>query len=301
MRRSQRGDHREEITELPTLQSITTNETITSPSNPRVRTTLKLRDATTRRQTGLTLIDGQREIHRCLAAEKEIIEVFFDADSFSSLSDREQTDLISIVTQASAQGASVTPLSSRPFSKIAFGNRNEGIVAVARFRAESLTDFKPRSTSPIFLLEGIEKPGNLGAIFRTADAAGFGGVIICGQGTDASNPAVIRASLGTVFNVPIACDTSAAAIQWCENHQQNIVAATPVGTTDWHAAEMAKQPAILLGSEAHGISTLWFDAAKNKKIALETVALPMLGLADSLNVSATAAVLAYESVRQRNA
>lgn len=286
---------------MPTLQSITTNETITSPSNPRVRTTLKLRDATTRRQTGLTLIDGQREIHRCLAAEKEIIEVFFDADSFSSLSDREQTDLISIVTQASAQGASVTPLSSRPFSKIAFGNRNEGIVAVARFRAESLTDFKPRSTLPIFLLEGIEKPGNLGAIFRTADAAGFGGVIICGQGTDASNPAVIRASLGTVFNVPIACDTSAAAIQWCENHQQNIVAATPVGTTDWHAAEMAKQPAILLGSEAHGISTLWFDAAKNKKIALETVALPMLGLADSLNVSATAAVLAYESVRQRNA
>ena len=286
---------------MPTLQSITNNETITSPSNPRVRTTLKLRDATTRRQTGLTLIDGQREIHRCLAAEKEIIEVFFDADSFSSLSDREQTDLISIVTQASAQGASVTPLSSRPFSKIAFGNRNEGIVAVARFRAESLTDFKPRSTSPIFLLEGIEKPGNLGAIFRTADAAGFGGVIICGQGTDASNPAVIRASLGTVFNVPIACDTSAAAIQWCENHQQNIVAATPVGTTDWHAAEMAKQPAILLGSEAHGISTLWFDAAKNKKIALETVALPMLGLADSLNVSATAAVLAYESVRQRNA
>ena len=301
MRRSQRGDHREEITELPTLQSITTNETITSPSNPRVRTTLKLRDATTRRQTGLTLIDGQREIRRCLAAEKEIIEVFFDANSFSSLSDTEQTDLISIVTQASAQGASVTPLSSRPFSKIAFGNRNEGIVAVARFRAESLTDFKPRSTSPIFLLEGIEKPGNLGAIFRTADAAGFGGVIICGQGTDASNPAVIRASLGTVFNVPIACDTSAAAIQWCENHQQNIVAATPVGTTDWHAAEMAKQPAILLGSEAHGISTLWFDAAKNKKIALETVALPMLGLADSLNVSATAAVLAYESVRQRNA
>ncbi|MBQ79781.1 MAG: 23S rRNA methyltransferase, partial [Planctomycetaceae bacterium] len=251
--------------------------------------------------TGLTLIDGQREIYRCLAAQKEIIEVFFDADSFSSLSDTEQTNLLSIVTQASAQGAAVTPLSSRPFSKIAFGNRNEGIVAVARFRAETLADFKPRPNSPIFLLEGIEKPGNLGAIFRTADAAGFGGVIICGKGTDASNPAVIRASLGTVFHVPVACDTSVAAIQWCEHHQQNIVAATPVGTTDWHTAEMAKQPAILLGSEAHGISSLWFDAAKNKKLALQTVALPMLGLADSLNVSATAAVLAYESVRQRNA
>ena len=286
---------------MPPLQSITTSETITSPSNPRVRNTSKLRDATTRRQTGLTLIDGQREIHRCLAAEKELIEIFFDADSFSLLSDTEQTNLTSIVTQASAQGAAVTPLSSRPFSKIAFGNRNEGIVAVARFRAETLADFKPRPNSPIFLLEGIEKPGNLGAIFRTADAAGFGGVIICGQGTDASNPAVIRASLGTVFHVPVACDTSVATIQWCEHHQQNIVAATPVGTTDWHATVMAKQPAILLGSEAHGISTLWFDAAKNKKLVLETVALPMLGLADSLNVSATAAVLAYESVRQQNA
>ena len=286
---------------MPPLQSITTSETITSPSNPRVRTTSKLRDATTRRQTGLTLIDGQREIYRCLAAQKEITEVFFDADSFSSLTGPEQTDLTSILTQAAAQGAAVTPLSSRPFSKIAFGNRNEGIVAVARFRAESLADFKPRPNSPIFLLEGIEKPGNLGAIFRTADAAGFGGVIICGQGTDASNPAVIRASLGTVFHVPVACDTSVATIQWCEHHQQNIVAATPVGTTNWHEAVLAKQSAILLGSEAHGISALWFDAAKNKKLVLETVALPMLGLADSLNVSATAAVLAYESVRQQNA
>ena len=286
---------------MPPLQSITTSETITSPSNPRVRTTSKLRDATTRRQTGLTLIDGQREIHRCLAAQKEITEVFFDADSFSSLTSAQQTNLTSIITQAAVQGAAVTPLSSRPFSKIAFGNRNEGIVAVARFQAESLAGFKPRPNSPIFLLEGIEKPGNLGAIFRTADAAGFGGVIICGQGTDASNPAVIRASLGTVFHVPVACDTSVATIQWCEHHQQNIVAATPVGTTDWHAAEMSKQSAILLGSEAHGISALWFDAAKNKKIVLETVGLPMLGLADSLNVSATAAVLAYESVRQQNA
>lgn len=286
---------------MPPLQSITTSETITSPSNPRVRTTSKLRDATTRRQTGLTLIDGQREIYRCLAAQKEITEVFFDADSFSSLTSAQQTNLTSIITQAAVQGAAVTPLSSRPFSKIAFGNRNEGIVAVARFRAESLADFKPRPNSPIFLLEGIEKPGNLGAIFRTADAAGFGGVIICGQGTDASNPAVIRASLGTVFHVPVACDTSVATIQWCEHHQQNIVAATPVGTTNWHAAVLAKQSAILLGSEAHGISALWFDAAKNKKLVLETVALPMLGLADSLNVSATAAVLAYESVRQQNA
>lgn len=281
------------------LQSLPTTETITSPSNARVRSTMKLRDATTRRQTGLTLIDGQREIQRCLTAKKEIVEIFFEADRLSSLPDTEQEIFASLLHQASAQGCSLTSLSSRPFSKIAFGNRNEGLVAVARFQTDSVAEFKPRPDAPIFILEGIEKPGNLGAIFRTADAAGFGGIIICGKGTDASNPAVIRASLGTVFSMPVACDTTPTVMQWCISRKQNIVAATPNGTTPWHAVEFANQPAILLGSEANGLSSLWLEAATKKNIALETVALPMLGLADSLNVSATAAVLAYESLRQR--
>ena len=281
------------------LQSLPTTETITSPSNARVRSTMKLRDATARRQTGLTLIDGQREIQRCLTAKKEIVEIFFEADRLSSLPDTEQEIFASLLHQASAQGCSLTSLSSRPFSKIAFGNRNEGLVAVARFQADLVEDFKPRPDAPIFILEGIEKPGNLGAIFRTADAAGFGGIIICGKGTDASNPAVIRASLGTVFSMPVACDTTPTVMQWCISRKQNIVAATPNGTTPWHAVEFANQSAILLGSEANGLSSLWLEADTKKNIALETVTLPMLGLADSLNVSATAAVLAYESLRQR--
>ncbi|MBC89393.1 MAG: hypothetical protein CMJ71_01665, partial [Planctomycetaceae bacterium] len=261
------------------LQSIPTTETITSPSNARVRSTMKLRDATARRQTGLTLIDGQREIQRCLTAKKEIVEIFFEADRLSSLPDTEQEIFASLLHQASAQGCSLTSLSSRPFSKIAFGNRNEGLVAVARFQADLVEDFKPRPDAPIFILEGIEKPGNLGAIFRTADAAGFGGIIICGKGTDASNPAVIRASLGTVFSMPVACDTTPTVMQWCISRKQNIVAATPNGTTPWHAVEFANQSAILLGSEANGLSSLWLEADTKKKIALETVALPMLGLA----------------------
>jgi len=260
---------------------------------------MKLRDAAVRRETGLTLIDGQREIQRCLAAKKEIVEIFLDVDSFASLSDTDQKNFELLLREASTQHALLTPLSTRPFSKIAFGNRNEGLVAVARFHAEALADFKPRPDAPLFILEGIEKPGNLGAIFRSADAAGVGGVIICGKGTDASNPAVIRASLGTVFSVPIACDTTSAVIQWCIAHNQNIVAATPDGTTRWHAVEFTNQPPILLGSEAHGISSCWLEAVTKKNITLETVALPMRGLADSLNVSATAAVLAYESLRQR--
>ena len=260
---------------------------------------MKLRDAAVRRETGLTLIDGQREIQRCLAAKKEIVEIFLDVDSFASLSDTDQKNFELLLREASTQHALLTPLSTRPFSKIAFGNRNEGLVAVARFHAGVLVDFKPHPSEPLFILDGIEKPGNLGAIFRSADAAGIGGIILCGKGTDASNPAVIRASLGTVFCVPIACDTTSAVIQWCIAHNQNIVAATPDGTTRWHAVEFANQPAILLGSEAHGISSCWLEAVTKKNITLETVALPMRGLADSLNVSATAAVLAYESLRQR--
>ena len=274
---------------------------ITSPSNARVRSTMKLRDASVRRETGLTLIDGQREIQRCLTAKKQIVEIFFDADLFPTLSDTDQKNFELLLREASSRTASLTPLSTRAFSKIAFGNRNEGLVAVARFQTDSVADFKPRPDAPIFILEGIEKPGNLGAIFRTADAAGFGGIIICGKGTDASNPAVIRASLGTVFSMPIACDTTPIVMQWCISRKQHIVAATPDGTTCWHAVEFTNQPAILLGSEAHGLSSLWLEAATKKNIALETVALPMLGLADSLNVSATAAVLAYESLRQREA
>ena len=262
---------------------------------------MKLRDASVRRETGLTLIDGQREIQRCLTAKKQIVEIFFDADLFPTLSDTDQKNFELLLHKASSRTASLTPLSTRAFSKIAFGNRNEGLVAVARFQTDSVADFKPRPDAPIFILEGIEKPGNMGAIFRTADAAGFGGIIICGKGTDASNPAVIRASLGTVFSMPIACNTTPIVMQWCISRKQHIVAATPDGTTCWHAVEFTSQPAILLGSEAHGLSSLWLEAATKKNIALETVALPMLGLADSLNVSATAAVLAYESLRQREA
>jgi len=150
-----------EIAELSVLQSITTTETITSPSNARVRSTMKLRDAAVRRETGLTIIDGQREIQRCLTAKKEIVEIFFDADSFASLSDTDKKNFELLLREASAQHASLTPLSTRPFSKIAFGNRNEGLVAVARFHAGALVDFKPHPSEPLFILDGIEKPGNL--------------------------------------------------------------------------------------------------------------------------------------------
>lgn len=277
------------------IDSILTAGTITSPANPRVRAAVRLRDAGQRRETGLTLVDGLREISRCLHAGIELVEAFIAADRLSPPA----APLLAVLAELVDRNVPLLPLAERPFTRIGFGGRNEGVVAVVRFQSGTLGAFSPVADRPLFILEGIEKPGNLGAILRSADAAGCGGVIVCGAGTDAANPAVIRASLGTVFSLPLAAATTAAGIAWCVAQHRRVIAATPDGSCRWHDADLGSDAAILLGSEAHGISAAWSDAAAAGSLALTTVALPMLGVADSLNVSATAAVLAYEALRQR--
>ena len=281
------------------LDAVLAADPITSPANPRVRAAARLREGPARRETGLTLIDGMREISRALAAGIEPVEVFVSASRVSGPSASMTPPLASLLTDLTAKRVPLVSLSDRPFGRLAFGDRNEGMVAVMRFRSSPLEAFQPLEGRPIFILEGVEKPGNLGAILRSADAAGCGGVIVCGSGTDIANPVVIRASLGTVFSLPLATASTAAAIKWCAAQHRRVIAATPTGSCRWHDADLGREAAILLGSEAHGISTDWFDAAAAGSISLTTVALPMLGVADSLNVSATAAVLAYESLRQQ--
>jgi TrmH family RNA methyltransferase len=283
------------------------HDTITSAANPRVRQAARLRDADTRRETGLTLIDGRRELARAAAAGVAIDEVFVDADSATSLLHDDLADAAAAppatpdepcLADLATRGTRITGLSRKAFERIAFGSRNEGVVAVARYRAGTLADFAVATDRPVLVIEGVEKPGNLGAILRTADAAGLAGVIVCDGRTDAANPAVIRASLGTVFTVPLAAASVGESISWCRKHARRVVAATPTGTILWHEARLAGSTAILLGSEAHGISEAWQQAANSSTIHLETVRLTMAGAADSLNVSATTAVLAYEAVRQ---
>ncbi|MFM7107682.1 MAG: TrmH family RNA methyltransferase [Planctomycetaceae bacterium] len=270
------------------------HETITSPANPRVRSAATLREADARRETGLTLVDGRRELARAAAAGAEVVEVFADA---ARLGDGD-TDLATALADLAARGARVVALAPRAFERVAFGSRNEGLVGVVRFSARPLAAVTMPAGRPVLLVEGVEKPGNLGAILRTADAAGVAGVVACDPRTDPANPAAIRASLGTVFTVPLAVASTAEAIGWCAAHGRRVVAATPDGRLLWHAAILAGDTAILLGSEARGISAAWRDAAAAGTIALDTVRLPMRGAADSLNVAATAAVLAYEAVRQ---
>jgi RNA methyltransferase, TrmH family len=280
------------------------HDTITSAANPRVRQAARLRDADARRETGLTLIDGRRELARAAAAGVAIDEVFVDADSAASLLHDDaaaappDTPDEPCLADLAAGGTRITSLSQKAFERIAFGSRNEGVVAVARYRAGALSDFTVTNDRPVLVIEGVEKPGNLGAILRTADAAGLAGVIVCDGRTDPANPAVIRASLGTVFTVSLAAASVEESIGWCRKHARRVVAAMPNGTILWHEARLAGCTAILLGSEAHGISGVWQQAANAGTIHLDTVRLTMAGAADSLNVSATTAVLAYEAVRQ---
>jgi RNA methyltransferase, TrmH family len=279
------------------------HDTITSVANPRVREAARLRDADARRETGLTLIDGRRELARAIRAGVAIDEVFVDADSAATLLQEDSaatpdTPDEPCLADLAARGTRITGLSGKAFERIAFGSRNEGVVAVARYRAGTLADFAVTNDRPVLVIEGVEKPGNLGAILRTADAAGLAGVIVCDGRTDPANPAVIRASLGTVFTVSLATASAHHTIAWCGSHGRRVVAAMPNGKILWHEARLAGCTAILLGSEAHGISGVWQHAANAGTIHLDTVRLTMAGAADSLNVSATTAVLAYEAVRQ---
>lgn len=271
---------------------MTRHDMITSPANPRVREAARLREADARRATGLTLVDGLREIDRAVASGVEVPEAFLDVEAPADVA---RDDL---VRRLEARGTHIIALARRPFEKVAFGSRNEGLVAVARFQAGGLDGFTIAADRPVFVVEGVEKPGNLGAILRTCDAAGIAGVIACGGGTDPANPAAIRASLGTVFALPLAVASTAEAIAWCGRDRRRVVAALPRGTRLWHEPRLTGATAIVLGSEATGLSDDWQRAADAGTIVLETVRLPMRGIADSLNVSATAAVLAYESLRQ---
>ena len=293
---------------------MTHHLTITSAANPRVRAAARLREADARRTTGLTLIDGGREVRRAVAAGIPFEELFIDQELFlrpegagQASHDADATGIPSgealetWLDDLAGRGTTIVILARAAFEKIAFGNRNEGCVGVARFTVPALDIWQVDRDLPVLILEGVEKPGNLGAILRTADAAGLGGVLVCDGRTDPANPATIRASLGTVFSVPMATGTTIETIRWCATTSRRVIAARPGGSTPWHAAKLAGRTAILLGSEAHGISPEWQAAADAGEIVLDSVHLPMHGAADSLNVSATAAVLAYESLRQHGA
>ena len=267
---------------------------LTSLQNPRIKQAIKLRDRHGRDDQRRIIIDGRREIERALATGVQLTELFIEADILPPDEER------NLARRARDCGADVLDVSAMVMQKLAFGERHEGIVATAKTPEsglEKLSTLLAKSKTPPLLtvVEGLEKPGNLGAILRTADAAGISGLIVCAGRTDLYNPNAIRASLGAIFTVPIAAASQAETVLFLQKQRLQVFAARVDGAVDYTAADYRSPCAIVLGSEAEGLSSAWHTAN------IQAIRLPMRGQVDSLNVSVTAAVLFYEALRQRTA
>ena len=261
---------------------------ITSRQNSQVKDAVRLRSGSERRRLGRFIVDGVREITRAIEAGIEPLQAFVCDELCKSAEARQAKAALASV------GTEILDVSPEVFAKLAFGERQEGIVLVAEAPARTLSDMQLPPAPLVAVLEGIEKPGNVGAILRSADAAGIDAVIVADGRSDLFNPNSIRASLGTVFSQNVREATTAETIGWLRDQGLPIVAAQPDAKTVYADADFRTGVAIVLGSEAAGLTPVWTDAGAT------AVRIPMHGLADSLNVSTTAAVLFYEALRQRS-
>ena len=260
---------------------------ITSRQNPRIKAAVRLRSGSERKRTSRFIIDGAREINRALAAGIVPIEAFI-CDELCI-----QPDSREAATAAESTSAEVFRVSVDVFEKLAFGDRHDGILIITERPTQSLTALQLPANPIVAVLEGLEKPGNLGAILRSADAAGVDAIIVADGRTDLHNPNTIRASLGTVFRKNVCEATTAETIAWLQSKNLPIIAARPDAEQLYTEIDMRSGAAIVLGSEAEGLTGAWHSTS------ITPVRLPMHGIADSLNVSTTAAVLFYEALRQR--
>jgi TrmH family RNA methyltransferase len=263
--------------------------TLASPSNPRIKAAAALRDRRERDATGLTLVDGARELRRALESGVHVVEAFVCEPLLAGEDARVALDALV------AGGVLVTMSTETAFAKLAFGDRAEGLAAVVRAPSLALDDLRLPAQPLILVIEAVEKPGNIGAVLRSADGAGVDAVIAASPRTDLANPNAIRASAGTIFALPMAAAPSDDVLAWLRGRGVRIVAARVDAGRTYTDTDLTGSIAIVVGSEAEGLSDAWLAPD------IESIHLPMLGIADSLNVSVSAAILAYEARRQRGA
>jgi TrmH family RNA methyltransferase len=264
-------------------------EKITSLQNPRIKQLVKLRDRRPRDEAGVFLVEGYREIRRALEKAIPLRELYFSPDWF--LGENEPA----LLASAEAQGAQLFELSKDAFAKVAYRERPDGLLAVAPQWKRALADLALPANPFLLVVEAIEKPGNLGTILRSADAAGCDAVIVCDPVTDIFNPNVVRASTGVLFSVPLVVEESARVLAWLREKNIRTIATTPAATTLYTAADLRGPLAVIMGSEQYGLSEFWL---KNADLP---VRIPMAGQADSLNVAMATIITLFEAVRQRGA
>ncbi len=259
---------------------------ITSPANPRIKQLIALRRRRSRELAGVTLVEGLAEIELALAAGVRLQTLYYSRHLATAES-------LPLAASAAAQGTEIFHLSRPVFEKVSYREGPDGWLAVVPAIEAELNGLQLPPRPLVLICAGLEKPGNLGAILRTADAAGVAAVIAADPVTDWGNPNVVRASKGTVFSVPVASATTAEVLDWTATHGLQIVAATPEATTLVTEADLTGPTAIAVGAEQAGLSRDWLENASVR------VRIPMFGKADSLNVSTSAAIITYEAVRQR--
>ena len=256
---------------------------ITSVQNARIKHVVALQQKSSlRREGGLFVVEGQREIEHCIEGGYEVVEVFKRSQE---LGVRREVEYI------------VTP---QVYEKMAYRGSTEGIIGVVKSKGHSLSSllippssFLEKDNPLVVVLESVEKPGNLGAILRSADAANVDAVIVCDPLTDLYNPNLIRASIGAIFTVPTAVCTSQECIAFLKERHIKILTAQLQDSYEYYNYDMRQATAIVMGTESTGLTQQWREAADAH------IRIPMLGRLDSLNVSVSAAILMFEAVRQR--
>ena len=261
-------------------------ETITSAQNPKIRTLLELQEKSkVRRKEGLFVVEGRRELLHCIEAGYEPYAVFFCPEIISE-ADFEEV--------SSRCRCSFFEIPQQLYDKVAYRGGTEGVIAELRCKDMNLEALKLKENPLVVVLEAVEKPGNLGAVLRSADASGVDAVIVCDPLTDMYNPNLIRSSIGAIFTVPVATATSEETISWLKANGIKIYTAQLQDSEWYYDTDMTKGTAVVMGTEATGLTQAW------RKAADAHIKIPMLGKLDSLNVSVSAAILMYEAVRQRN-
>ena len=259
---------------------------IESPKNSQVKMLVKLRERRTREREKRYLIEGAREIGRALSAEVEL-ETLYVCERFLNAEGEE------VLARAQRTNIGHIDLSDIAFQKVSYRDTPDGLLAVAPMRETSLESLQFKQNTLILVVVGLEKPGNLGALLRTADGVDVDAVFVTGAGTDLYNPNVIRASMGSVFSRPVLNIETDTLLAWLRERAVTIVATTPHTELSYWDADFCGAVAIVLGAEHEGLSEAWLGAAQSR------VRIPMQGLADSLNVGTAGALLLYEAVRQR--
>ncbi len=260
---------------------------ISSAQNQKIKDAVKLRERRDREKNRLTLLEGYRELTRAFEYGMELKECFFAPEMFLG---ENEYPFLELLLQ---HGVAVFQVAPHLLEKMAYRDRPEGLIATAVMKEHTLNELPVVADGLYMVCEGVEKPGNLGSMLRSADAAGVDGFIICDKRTDLYNPNVIRASTGALFSVPLAECSSEEAIAWLREHNIKILSTTPHTDLIYTDEDMTGAVALVVGTEQVGLSDKWLNES------IKSVVIPMLGQIDSLNVAVATTIVLYEAARQR--